>query len=694
MQSTRLIFPAKLICSVILAFVVAFSGISPLFSYASENDSPVQAAQTVIQNKPLDREEIIPESDNLLYLRSAFRKLFNRYFKAFGMKDFISATEIELNKKKLSLPAGTSAIIDADIVPSNSRNKEVTYKSDNPIIATVSSYGQIKALKPGNATVYAVAKDGGFYEKCFVTVTPGSIYCDYLSLSASGVNLEIGETASFDVTIFPVNTTDPETLIVSDLSVVVSTLSDGKLTVTGKASGTSIVTVECGSFYDTLYVNVSDPENPSGGTDIDSVSIFGGSSASNIGTVFKDMKALPDGGYIACGTTASTNGSFSHLYRNSAAWKTPFSYIVKFSETGSIDWIKLFGDSSASVSLYDIAVLSDGSFVAVGTNDTPSTYEKVGGIDSVIIRLSSEGKLISKNILNGAGDDFLYSVAATANGYIVGGKTNSINGAFAGSTGISSVIMNYDLGNTLLWKHFLNSSKSSHIADIDVDGNGDIFIACTTTSTDGKFSEFDGLFGSYADSVILKYSSSGNLLWHHVIATSGTDLFESIAADGNGGCYVAGNYTLVSSTEPNGTLDGIFNCGGTDTLVFRIDGNGNSQWYQTVSGFYDDFITDIVCTADGIAVTGYSDSENRDFSVVGNGGGDDGFVCLLDTNGNKIKIGTQSGTNDDAGLCIAYSSSADEIFVAGRTKSDNGDFNGNTCGNSVTGYVVRYKTSE
>jgi hypothetical protein len=58
LQSTHLGFTTKLICSVILALVVAFSGIAPLFSYAAENESPVQAVQTVIQNKPLDREEI------------------------------------------------------------------------------------------------------------------------------------------------------------------------------------------------------------------------------------------------------------------------------------------------------------------------------------------------------------------------------------------------------------------------------------------------------------------------------------------------------------------------------------------------------------------------------------------------------------------------------------------------------------
>ena len=683
----------KTILTLVLALVIAVSGIASAFPRISAAESFVQSTDSVADNSPLSHEEIIPESDNLLYLRSSFRKLFNRYFKAFGIKSRISAAEIEIDRQKLSLAAGTSAIIDADIIPSNAKNREVIFRSNNPRVASVDIFGIVKALKPGTATVYAIAGDGGFYRKCLVTVTPGRIYCDSVALSSSGISLDPGASEAFDVTVFPVNTTDPEALFVSDTDIVNATLLDGRLTVTGKTPGTAIVTVKCGDFCDSLYVNVNDPDNPAGGIEPDCVEIFGGSSASGIGTIFRSMASMPDGGYVACGTTASVNGNFKHLYRDFFGWKAPFSYIAKFSETGRIEWIELFGEASSYVTLYDIAVLSDGSIAAVGTYDTPSTTEQAGGIDAAVIRLSSDGLMLSKNILKGSGDDFFYSVAATADGYVVGGKTNSMNGAFEGVPGMSAIVMSYDMNNNLLWKRYFNASKSSHIADIDVDGENNIFLACTTTATDGDFSEFDGLFGGYADSVIFKFSGTGELLWSHVIATSGTDLFESIAADGSGGCYVAGNYTLVSATEPDGTLEGMLNCGGTDALVLRLDQNGERLWCKILSGFYNDFATDIVRTDNGIGVTGYSESENREFSSVGNMGGTDAFFCFYDSDGNRIEIKSKAGTNDDAGICIAYSAFSDEIFIAGRTKSTDCDFADNSYGSSITGFVTRHKIS-
>lgn len=685
----------KLISTVILSFAVAVNGVGNLLGIGDiiatdYNSSYVQTADAV-----QTEQDIILENENVLYVRSSFRNIFNRYFKAFGLKNLISATDIELNKNKLSIPAGTSELLDADILPSNARNTNVRFVSDTPIIATVDIYGRVTALKPGSATVYAIAEDGGYYEKCVVSVTAGAVSCDSVTLSVSGTTLTVGASEIIDYSIFPINTTDATSISVSDIDIVGASLSGGQLTVTAKAAGTAIVTLKCGNVSDTVYVNVTDLSGEGGeasvGIELNTAEVFGGETESNIGTVFRGMDSFADGGYVACGTTASISGSFEGLYNSSFGWMTPFSFVAKYTKTGAIEWIKLFGDSSASVSLYDIAVLSDGSIVTVGNYEYPSTYTQVGGIDAAVIRLSSKGGQLSKNILKGSGDDFFYSVAATSDGYVAGGKTNSSDGAFEGVTDISSIVINYDLDNAVLWKRYFNASKSSYIADIDVDADNNIFISCITTATDGKFADYEGLIGSYADTVVFKYSYEGEYIWHHVLATSGTDMFSSIAADGEGGCYVAGNYTLVSTVAPDGTLSGIHNCGGTDGLVFRLDESGERLWYKILAGFYDDFITDIVLTGNGIGVTGYSSSSNREFAELGNQGGTDGFVCFYDSDGNGIEIIAQAGSKDDAGLCVAYSASENELFVAGKTKSSDGTFAENTFGNSSVGYIGRYK---
>lgn len=702
----------RIVSTFILAFAIAVNGIGNLFGIGDIIDTEPYSsyALTAVESAALDEtqttepasdtesypQDIVLENKNVLYIRSSLRKVFNRYFNAFGIKSAIAAAEIELSPEKLTITAGTTKLLDADILPANARNTNVRFQSDNPRIASVDIFGVITARKPGSATVYAIAEDGGFYDKCYVSVTEGSVACDSVSLSASGISLELGLSETFDVSIFPVNTTEITSISNSDINIVKASLVDEKLTVTGKAAGTAIITVRCGNAFDTLYVNVTDPsnesDNSSNGIDINSLEIFGGSSESNIGTIIRSVDTLSDGSYIACGTTASTNGSFEYLYNSSLGWKTPFSFIAKYTESGVIEWIELVGDSSASVLIYDIAVLSDGNIVAVGTYEYPSTYTQKGGIDAAIFTFSANGGYFSRKILEGSGDDFFYSVAATSDGYVVGGKTTSTDGAFEGIPGMSAVAFNFDLNNTVLWKRYFNASKSSHIADIDVDGDNNIFLSCITTATDGDYAGFDGLIGSYSDTVIFKYSYSGDCLWHHVLATSGTDEFDSIAADGSGGCVVAGNYTLVSTVTPDGTLEGIHNCGSTDALAIRLDEKGERLWCKIISGFYDDFITDVVHTQNGFAVTGYTTSTNREFASVGNLGGTDAFIYFVGMDGTGISVMAQAGSSDDAALCLTYSETANELFVAGRTASSDGSFaDKNSYGNSTVGYNGRYE---
>lgn len=431
------------------------------------------------------------------------------------------------------------------------------------------------------------------------------------------------------------------------------------------------------------------------------LAIFGGTPRENTdaygnfigysGTFIQNIAECQDGGYVACGTTPSLDGDFESVGASASTWMAPVSFVAKFSRAGTVEWIKLFGETKRYFSLYDVAVLSNGNIVAVGACTQPSVYGEKGGNDAVVITLSSSGKELSKNMHIGSGDDFFYCVTATADGYAVGGKTTSTDGAFLGVPGMSAIVINFNNNNEVLWKHYFNGSKSSSINGIDVDGEGNIFLACVTTATDGIFESFDGLFGSYSDTVIMKFNYAGVYQWGYVIATSGSDEFDSIAADGKGGCLVAGDYTLNSATLPDGTLKDIHNCGGTDALAIRLNKNGERQWYRIISGFNDDFITDVVKTDGGFALTGYTNSSNREFASIGNKGGTDGFISFIDVNGTIVETLSQAGFGNDAALCLAYSADNRELLVAGKTESNDGSFEDINGYVGSIGYVGRYK---
>lgn len=82
----------------------------------------------------------------------------------------VAVTGVTLNKTALSLKAGASETLTATVAPSNAANKNVTWKSSNTAVATVSG-GKVTAVKAGTATITVTTADGNKSATCTVTVT-------------------------------------------------------------------------------------------------------------------------------------------------------------------------------------------------------------------------------------------------------------------------------------------------------------------------------------------------------------------------------------------------------------------------------------------------------------------------------------------------------------------------------------------
>lgn len=321
--------------------------------------------------------------------------------------------------------------------------------------------------------------------------------------------------------------------------------------------------------------------------------------------------------------------------------------------------------------------------MAVGYND----------FDAIIYKLArTNGKTLAKKTVSGTGSDILQCVTATPTGFAVGGKSSSTDGFFNGISEDSVFIASYDNNLNLIWNKFLCGNKGGTIEDISADSDGNIFIACTTSSTTGDFADFEELLGGYIDSVIIKYDSNGKYIWDYVVASSARDEFTNVEADGNGGCVVGGQYKMIGTYKPDGTLNGIHNCGGIDALVMHINSDGKNDWTKILSGINDDYITDISVSSKGYAVSGYTQSGNREFASIGNLGDYDGFVCIINpADGETVELFSQGGSSDDGSLCVAFSTNG-KLLTAGRTESKDGNFTANT-GSGFTGFIAEYTLS-
>ena len=88
----------------------------------------------------------------------------------------VPVTGVKLNKDSLTLQEKGSDTLTATVEPADATNQDVTWKSSDTSIATVSADGTVTAISAGTATITATAKDGsGVSASCTLTVTHGKM---------------------------------------------------------------------------------------------------------------------------------------------------------------------------------------------------------------------------------------------------------------------------------------------------------------------------------------------------------------------------------------------------------------------------------------------------------------------------------------------------------------------------------------
>ncbi len=82
----------------------------------------------------------------------------------------VAVEGVSLDKTKATLEAGASVTLKATVTPSGATNQAVTWTSYDKTVATVDANGRVKGIAPGTTTIRVKTKDGGFTDKCKVTV--------------------------------------------------------------------------------------------------------------------------------------------------------------------------------------------------------------------------------------------------------------------------------------------------------------------------------------------------------------------------------------------------------------------------------------------------------------------------------------------------------------------------------------------
>lgn len=366
---------------------------------------------------------------------------------------------------------------------------------------------------------------------------------------------------------------------------------------------------------------------------------FGGSDYD----LYNSVIAVNDG-YIVVGYSSSAsfgNGDWIGVTGKGLS----DAIIVKYDLSGNIVWKKHFGGSDTEC-YNSVSAVNDG-YIAVGYAwvKTFGSGDWIGvtGNDydnSIIVKYDMNGNVVWKKNFGDSSWDHYESVTAVNDGYIAVGYSASFgNGDWAGITGkgaTDAVIVKYAINGNVLWKKNFGGADIDVYQSITAVDDGYIAVGYSASTSFGNGDWIGTTKKGLEDAIIVKYDTSGNIMWKKNFGGSDDDTYMSLTAVSDG--YIAVGYSGPASFG-NGDWVGATGKGSNDAIVVKYDINGNLVWKKNFGSSSDDLYESVATVNNGYIVVGYSTSfVNGDWKgVTGKGSYDSIIVKYKDPSETMIK---------------------------------------------------------
>ncbi len=235
-------------------------------------------------------------------------------------------------------------------------------------------------------------------------------------------------------------------------------------------------------------------------------------------------------------------------------------------------------------------------------------------------KASYPGTIARVSTWGGTGYDAAYAIVYDNSGFFyTTGETSSFT-----SGGSHVFILKYNMTGALVWQRIWNGSTSNSEVGrgISLDSSGNVYVTGWS----------DSFGGTYTHVFLLKFNSTGNLLWQRLWTPGYSAMGYAVATDSQGNSYVTGYIASL------------------DIFVLKYNSTGGLVWQRTF-GYSSNVAYDIAVnsTGTGVYVTGF---------IAGAG---DSAIIALDKAGNLLWQRAWSGEKGDA-----LTTDADgNIYVAG-----------------------------
>ena len=265
-------------------------------------------------------------------------------------------------------------------------------------------------------------------------------------------------------------------------------------------------------------------------------------------------------------TLTATNGELSYYITESEG---PIAVSGAPVSASIATYVDIIGDNDGDAGL-SVFATSDGGHVTLSNTRTYGVNTPSANQDALIIKYDSSGSISWSKSWGGPSEEVANSIIQTSDGgYAITGYTYSY-----GSNG-DMFVVKYDQTGTIVWNNIWDSSTSDydegrHIIETD----------------DGSFVVAGLSYAASEDALLVKYNSSGSLLWSNTWdggGFNGDSAFSVIETSD-------GSYAVAGVSEYN-------------VLTLKFSSAGALLWTRTLGDWNDDYGYSIIETDDGGYVT-------------------------------------------------------------------------------------------
>lgn len=185
---------------------------------------------------------------------SAYKKEY--YWKDLNLKERNPIEQIKLQSQKLNLEKEETRKLPLTCIPNDAEDTRVTWNSSNNDIVKVSNDGNVTAIKPGRASVYAVSVvDNNVKDSCEIIVWQ---HIQSLTIEPKKILMaSLGERIKLQTKILPEDATDKSIRWSSSNQSVCTVTNDGTVIATGNGSTVVLAYTNDGNIPATCVVTVN-----------------------------------------------------------------------------------------------------------------------------------------------------------------------------------------------------------------------------------------------------------------------------------------------------------------------------------------------------------------------------------------------------------------------------------------------------